>query len=141
MTGTKCNIELCSKQRMGNETETTQESYEGSFIDRGSKRYLSYKRSLPEGQVDCLISFGGNRLTMTQQGEIHSKLEFAPGCRTNNAYATPIGVMNLTVYTKRLVIEQKNDVINLLIDYDLEAGGEPINTVITITAQLPSASE
>ena len=141
MTGIKCDIYLRSKQKMGNEVETSEEQYEGTYIDRGDKRYLSYKRKIEGGQVDCMISFVGNRLTMTQKGDIHSKLEFSPGCRTNNAYSTPMGTMNLTVFTKRLVIEQKDKTIKLLIDYDLEAGGEPINTVIEITAELKQASQ
>jgi uncharacterized beta-barrel protein YwiB (DUF1934 family) len=137
MTGTKCNIKLCSKQKMGHESETTNEEYVGSFIDRGSKRYLSYNRVMPEGQkVDCLISFEHNKLTLTQKGDIQSKLEFATGARTRNAYNTPMGMMTIVVHTKRLVIEQKDKEINLLIDYDLEAGGEPINTVIEIKATL-----
>ena len=136
MTGIKCEIYLRSKQQMGKQVETSEERYEGTFIDRGDKRYLSYKRKIEDGQVDCMISFVGNRLTMTQKGHIHSKLEFSPGSRTNNTYSTPMGNMNLTVFTNRLVIEQKDKTIKLHMDYDLEVGGEPINTVIDITAEL-----
>ncbi len=136
MTGEKCNITLSSKQALGPQTETTTEEYTGAYIDRGTKRYLSYKRQTEEGYIDCLLSYGANRLTMTQKGAVNSKMEFAPGRSTTNLYDTPAGTLELTVYTRHMIIDHTGDMIKITLDYDLIAGGEPINTIIDITVDL-----
>ena len=41
MTGIKCEIKVVSRQKMGSETEVTEEVYEGNYLDRGDKKYLS----------------------------------------------------------------------------------------------------
>ena len=130
----KCEIKVCSKQKMGKETETTEVVYPGKFIDRGEKKYISYKRSTEDGEVDCLLSYSKGQMAMSQQGGVRSKMEFVPGKTTSNAYMTPLGNMNLPVYTRGFSIDEKTDRIDIMVDYDI-ATGDAIETKINITAK------
>ncbi|SDB23473.1 Uncharacterized beta-barrel protein YwiB, DUF1934 family [Pseudobutyrivibrio sp. YE44] len=132
MAGQKCVIYLRSTQKMGGEQESTEEQYAGVLMDREDKRYISYKRVTEDGDIDCLISFDRRSLSMSQKGALRSKLELFPGKKTVNAYSTPVGTLDLEVFTKRYDVMQQSTSIKILIDYDILAGGEPIKTSMEI---------
>ncbi len=132
----KCVISLTSRQKMGGDQEVTEENYEGKFFERGDKKYLSYKRVSEDGQVDCLISFNRKSLTMTQKGSLNSKLELIVGTQTTNVYGTPMGNLNLSIYTRHYQIVETADSIKILMDYDIIAGAEPIQTSMDIVVNL-----
>ena len=132
MAGIDCKIKLHSKQQMGADQEITEETYSGSYIDRGDKKYISYKRQSEEGEIDCLISFNHRSMTMNQKGALNSKLLLEPGKKTDNAYSTPVGTLSLQIFTRHYqVVESKNEV-KLIIDYDIVTGTEPISTSMDI---------
>lgn len=135
MTGIKCEITIISNQKMGNDREVTKETYEGMFLDRGEKKYLSYKRQTEDGQIDCLLSYGSGRITMSQQGGLKSKLEFVPGKKTENMYQTPMGHMVVPVYTRGLSIRNNSDTIEIMLDYDI-ALADAIQTYMEITIKM-----
>ena len=132
MAGIKCNIRLHSSQQMGHDKEETTEKYEGSFMDRGGKKYISYKRKTEDGEVDCLISYDRKGLTLTQKGALKSKLELIPGQKTNNEYSTHMGALNLPIFTRRFDLRETASSAVLVIDYDIVAGGDPIITKMEI---------
>lgn len=135
MAGQTCKINLNSIQKMGGEQEHIMDQYQGSFIERENRRYLSYTRHTEEGEIDCLISFDRRSLSMTQKGALRSKLELMPGKQTNNEYNTPFGMINLQVFTRRYeVVEQRNS-MKLIIDYDIITGPDPIQTQMEIVVQ------
>ena len=135
MAGEKCKINLYSTQKMGGEQEQIMDQYQGSFIERENRRYLSYTRHSEDGEIDCLISFDRRSISMTQKGALRSKLELMPGKQTNNEYNTPFGLITLQVFTRRYeMIEQKNS-FKLIIDYDIITGPDPIQTQMEIVVQ------
>jgi uncharacterized beta-barrel protein YwiB (DUF1934 family) len=117
---------------MGRDKEETTEKYEGSFMDRGGKKYISYKRKTEDGEVDCLISYDRKGLTLTQKGALKSKLELILGQKTNNEYSTPMGALNLPIFTRRFDLRETASSAVLVIDYDIVAGGDPIITKMEI---------
>ena len=135
MTGIKCEIKVVSRQKMGRETEVTEEVYEGNYLDRGDKKYLSYKRHTEDGGIDCLLSYGAGKMTLSQQGGLKAKLEFIPGKKTDNLYQTPIGNMMVPVYTRGLSIHDKKDTIEIMLDYDI-ATADAIRTLMEITVRI-----
>ncbi|MCR5580443.1 MAG: DUF1934 domain-containing protein [Pseudobutyrivibrio sp.] len=132
MVGNKCKISLHSSQKMGGDREVTEESYEGTYIERGQKKYISYKRSTEDGEIDCLISFNRKSMNLTQKGMLNSKLELIPGKETSNVYGTPMGNLNLAVYTRHYQVVETQDSVKLIIDYDIVTGTEPIETSMDI---------
>ncbi|MBQ6463898.1 MAG: DUF1934 domain-containing protein [Pseudobutyrivibrio sp.] len=135
MTGIKCEIKVVSRQKMGRETETTTEVYAGTYLDRGDKKYLSYKRHTEDGDIDCLLSYGAGKMSLSQQGGLKSKLEFIPGKKTDNLYQTPMGNMTVPVYTRGLSIHDKKDTIEIMLDYDI-ATRDAIRTLMEITVRI-----
>ncbi len=136
MAGTSCKISLCSRQRMGGDQEISEESYLGSFIKRGDKKYLSYKRTTEDGVVDCLISFNRKEFTLTQKGSLSSKIELKPGQKTVNKYSTSVGNLSIEIFTRRYeLIEQKDD-IRIGIEYDIITGVDSIQTTMDIKVKI-----
>ena len=132
MAGIKCVIYLRSSQKMGTDKETIEEQYAGTLMERENKTYISYKRTIEDGEIDCLISFDRRSLSMVQKGALQSKLILFPGKKTENAYSTPVGTLNLEVFTRRYDVFQQKTSIKILIDYDILAGGDPIRTEMEI---------
>ncbi len=136
MAGQKCVIRLQSTQKMGGEKETNEEQYGGTFMDRENRSYISYKRLTEDGEIDCLLAFDRRGLTMSQKGALQSRLELVTGEKTVNAYSTPVGTLNLEVFTRRFEIIQQKSSIKILIDYDIIAGPDPIETAMEIYVAL-----
>ena len=133
MAGIPCSVTLKSAQTMGKEAETTTEVYSGNYMDRLEKRYLSYKRVTAEGETAVLINFTQDFMSLTQQGQISSHMEFKPGEKTFNDYGTPAGKMTLAVFTKSFSVDQQKDYIKIVLKYDLLLGnGDPITTDMDI---------
>ena len=117
---------------MGGDEEISEESYLGSFIERGDKKYLSYKRTTEDGVIDCLISFNRREFTLTQKGGLSSKIELRAGERTVNKYSTSVGALSIEIFTRRYeLIEQKDD-IRIGIEYDIITGADAIQTTMDI---------
>lgn len=129
-----CSIKVHSRQVMGHDRDETIEEYEGAFMDRADKKYLSYKRDDGECHCSVLLCFTGDRLVLKQQGDINSVMEFQAGKKTVNEYGTPAGKLMLSLFTRELEIWQGKDNIDILMDYDLITGGEPIQNRMHITA-------
>lgn len=132
MAGKNCTIILHSSQQMGADKEENNERYEGSYIDRATKRYISYTRNTEDGKIDCLISYDRKSLNMTQKGALNSKLELIPGKQTQNVYGTPMGDLNISIFTRHYQVIETADEVKLLINYDIITGAEPISTEMDI---------
>ncbi|MCR4695404.1 MAG: DUF1934 domain-containing protein [Pseudobutyrivibrio sp.] len=135
MGGRQCEIQVNSCQVLGDDTEETLDMYKGNYLDRGDKKYLSYRRETEDGQVECLLSYEAGRITMSQQGGVRSKMEFVPGKKTISQYLTPLGNMDIPIYTRGLSVEEKDETLNIMIDYDI-ATDDAIKTRIDINVTL-----
>lgn len=127
-----CKIRLQSRQKMGADDETTNQEYIGEMAERNDRRYLSYQRSSEDGDISCLISFDRRSLSMTQKGALNSKLELFPGKQTENIYSTPMGDLNLPIFTRNYQVVELGNKIKLVLDYDIITGGDPIRTSMDI---------
>jgi uncharacterized beta-barrel protein YwiB (DUF1934 family) len=132
MAGIKCNISLHSSQQMGADKEENFETYEGSYVDRDSKKYISYIRKVEDGKIDCLISYDRKSLSMTQKGALNSKLQLIPGKETSNVYGTPMGDLTLSIFTHHYQVIEQAGSTKLIIDYSILAGDAPIQTAMEI---------
>ncbi len=132
MAGIKCNISLHSSQQMGADKEENFETYEGSYVDRDSKKYISYIRKVEDGKIDCLISYDRKSLSMTQKGALNSKLQLIPGKETSNVYGTPMGDLPLSIFTHHYQVIEQAGFTKLIIDYSILAGDAPIQTAMEI---------
>lgn len=134
MAATKCSIQLTSNQKMHDEAEKMVENYEGSYMQRGTKHFLSYKRCYEDATCTVLIAFDGNEISITQSGDINSKLTLIPRERTVNEYGSAVGVLSLEVFTREFKVFKFHDRIEIKLDYDMIMGGDSITTNMHIIA-------
>lgn len=135
MAGNSCKITVQSRQKMGAEQEVSEESYLGSYIDRGDKKYLSYRRTTEDGVIECLMAFNRKSFTMTQKGGLNSKIELVPGKKTSNKYSTPIGDLSIDIFTRHYQVIEEGNNIAIGIEYDIVTGADAIQTSMEINVK------
>ena len=134
MVGKACTIKVTSVQSCGGASDTTVETYQGSLTVRGDNYYLTYTRVSEDTSVRAMINVGPEGMTMTQKGDVNSRLSFVTGSRTDNPYSTPVGTLNLSVTTKSLRYEAGDRGLTINLIYELAGGMEPVVTNMSITA-------
>lgn len=94
-----------------------------TFNDKGYK--VRYKES-GEGYEGCFVtlSFEKNKVIMTRSGVLVTEMIMEKGKRHTCAYATPVGIMDLGVYTDEVESTVSKDGGRLKFSYTLSAGGE-----------------
>jgi uncharacterized beta-barrel protein YwiB (DUF1934 family) len=132
MVKNQCKIHLQSRQKMGDDDETTNQEYIGEMAESSDRRYLSYQRVCEDGEISCMISFDRRSLSMTQKGALNSRLELFPGKQTQNIYSTPMGDLNLPIFTRNYNVMETAEGIKLQLEYDIITGGDPIRTSMDI---------
>lgn len=127
-----CIIHLNAIQKMGSDVEKTNQEYIGELAEKEDKRYLTYKRGSEEGDISCLITFDRRSMSLTQRGAMNSKMNVFPGKKTEYIYSTPMGNLNLSIFTREYQVSDFENKIKLVIDYDLLTGGEAIRISMNI---------
>lgn len=127
-----CIIHLNAIQKMGSDVEKTNQEYIGELAEKEDKRYLTYKRESEEGDISCLLTFDRRSMSLTQRGAMNSKMNVFPGKKTEYIYSTPMGNLNLSIFTREYQVSDFENKIKLVIDYDLITGGEAIRISMNI---------
>lgn len=127
-----CIIHLNAIQKMGSDVEKTNQEYIGELAEKEDKRYLTYKRGSEEGDISCLLTFDRRSMSLTQRGAMNSKMNVFPGKKTEYIYSTPMGNLNLSIFTREYQVSDFENKIKLVIDYDLLTGGEAIRISMNI---------
>lgn len=127
-----CIIHLNAIQKMGSDVEKTNHEYIGELAEKEDKRYLTYKRGSEEGDISCLLTFDRRSMSLTQRGAMNSKMNVFPGKKTEYIYSTPMGNLNLSIFTREYQVSDFENKIKLVIGYDLITGGEAIRISMNI---------
>ncbi len=127
-----CVIHLNAIQKMGSDVEKSNQEYIGELAEKEDKRYLTYKRGSEEGDISCLLTFDRRSMSLTQRGAMNSKMNVFPGKKTEYIYSTPMGNLNLSIFTREYQVSDFENKIKLVIDYDLLTGGEAIRISMNI---------
>lgn len=109
---------------------------EGSYYEKSSGHFLAYDEIQEGGEkVHVVLKIGADRVDMMRSGAVKTHMEFLPGRTTKNCYYTPYGEMLLSVTTKELETDIREDRIEVRIRYLLEIdGGAGSSAEIRITA-------
>lgn len=127
-----CIIHLNAIQKMGSDVEKTNQEYIGELAEKEDKRYLTYKRGSEAGDISCLLTFDRRSMSLTQRGAMNSKMNIFPGKKTEYMYSTPMGNLNLSIFTREYQVSDFENKIKLVLDYDLLTGGEAIRISMNI---------
>lgn len=121
-------VEGAQKDPQGEES-VIKYTTEGVFSFQEGKCYLMYDEQL-EGATEKtknLVNIGISDVTVTKRGAVETKMEFVSGKRKKFSYVTIYGKMYLESFTKNLMIESTEKMVSIIIDYNLEMGGEVIS--------------
>ena len=76
------------------------------------------------------IKFNSETVEVTRKGLVTGKLVFKKGKNNQSLYSTPFGDLLMEVYTKDILLEEKEDNIDLKIDYELYANNSKVSDSI-----------
>lgn len=101
---------------------------------------ISYKESEMTGLEGTITTFfvEKQRITLTREGSIHSKMSFESGKRHASIYDTPYGSMDVEVHTKIFHHDITAQGGDIALEYDIEISKNILgNNFFQIKVQLP----
>lgn len=121
-------VEGIQKDEQGEESRICN-SYEGIYSIVDNKCYLLYDETSDQSDeiVHNLVHIGISQVTVTKKGAINTKMEFVSGKRKSFSYGTAYGKLPMELFTKNLMITTDDKMIHIIIDYELELGGDMIS--------------
>lgn len=121
-------VEGITKDPNGEES-VIRSTAEGIYTSIDGKNYLVYDEQMEgaDQKTQNLVSIGISEVTVTKRGAVNTKMEFSSGKRKPFSYITIYGKLYMETYTKNLMIESDEKTIKILVDYNLELGGDLIS--------------
>lgn len=121
-------VEVCNHQKIGTETEHIREIGKGSLRCGNDKYYIMYKT----GRETVMIKLFGDKANVKRVGESNLDMEFVKNKRTEVMYDTPYGTVVMEILLYNIEYSLDNTGGNVLISYDLFAGGDKIHNKMEI---------
>lgn len=123
-------VHIIDGDRDGSET-----AVQGNFTFSSDGYKLRYREE-GEGYEGCFVTLevNGSRVTMTRKGALTTEMIMEKGKLHPCAYATPVGIMDLNVYTSEVksAVTENGGVLEL--SYTLSANGDELSeNKLTIT--------
>ncbi len=99
------------------------------YFKKKESHYLLYEEKM-EGFSQTSknrIKFQNTILEMTRQGLINTHMVFEENKKHMTNYVTAYGSLRLGIDTKKICLEEKDDLIRVTVEYVLEADGEVLS--------------
>lgn len=121
-------VEGIQKDELGEEARIFN-SYEGIYSIIENKCYLIYDETSEQDDdvTHNLVHIGISEVTVTKKGAVNTKMEFVSGKKRSFSYGTAYGKLPMELFTKNLMITTDDKEILIIIDYELELGGDLIS--------------
>ena len=97
------------------------------YFKKGDSHYLLYEEEM-EGfsqSSSNRIKFAKGRLELIRRGTVGTHMIFEENKKHMTRYLMPYGEIMLGIETKKVVLEEHRDFINVIVEYMLEMNGEP----------------
>ncbi|MBQ2642814.1 MAG: DUF1934 domain-containing protein [Eubacterium sp.] len=122
-------IKIIGLQVVGDEDDEIEVLTKGQHYFKNDQHYILYDEyeEETEEKIKNVIKFNANRAEVSREGFISAKLEFEKGKMNQTLYATPLGDILMEIKTKEIKLKEKDDNINLKIDYELYADSEKLS--------------
>lgn len=128
-------ISIKGSQKVDGEVGSVELTTFGSYLKRGSSRYLVYKEyasdDVPETRTSILKIDGSSRLTLMRKGGDSTRLILENGKRHLCQYDTGYGSLMVGIFTSRLDTDLSDAGGSLNVSYTLD-----INSVLSSTNEL-----
>lgn len=112
--------------------------YFGALEEKENSAYVSYKESELTGMegVNTELFLKGDHLEIVRTGKVESKMVFRENVKNDFLYVMDFGILNMTLETDKLRIVRTHEGYNILIRYNLEIVGNPVEkTEMNITIE------
>ena len=112
--------------------------YFGALEERENSAYVSYKESELTGMegVNTELFLKEDHLEIVRTGKVESKMVFRENVKNDFLYVMDFGILNMTLETDKLSIVRTHDGYDILIRYNLEIVGNPVEkTEMNITIE------
>lgn len=123
-------ISVCGMQ-WGEEIEenTIETEADGEYYCKNGSHYVFYEEAMEEGAKPSKtrIKWKENRLELIRQGVVDTHMMFEEKQTHMTDYVTPYGKLFLGVNTHTVKVEEKDDSISILVEYQLELEEEVLS--------------
>ena len=101
----------------------------GKHYIKNNKHYLIYDEIDNESGTTTknTIKFTENTAEVMRKGNVNGRLFFSKGDNNQSLYSTPYGDLLVEILTKDIELRDKNDNVNLTIDYELYANNSKVS--------------
>jgi uncharacterized beta-barrel protein YwiB (DUF1934 family) len=114
----------------------------GIYHIRLDKQYIQFDEQAEEGQgcIKNMIKIARNQVEMTKKGAINSEMVFDLNRKTEIIYRTSYGTLFFEAQTSRIMINEEEDKLEVILEYCLFSNDELISENRTIICILSSSS-
>ena len=125
-------IKISGLQMVDDTGDNVESMSAGKYYLKKDKHYVLYEDMDDENDeiTKNTIKFNSETVEVTRKGLVTGKLVFKKGKNNQSLYSTPFGDLLMEVYTKDKLLEEKEDNIDLKIDYELYANNSKVSDSI-----------
>lgn len=96
------------------------------YYERNGKHYVVYDEVMEglSGNTKNIIKFRDKEMDVTKKGAVNVHLLFEENRKNLSSYGTPFGEIMVGIYTNHVRLQEKEELIQVQVDYDLELNYE-----------------
>ena len=113
----------------------------GAYYMKNGKHYITYDEVLEgyEGKIRNLIKIQPDSMDIIKSGLTNVHMTFEKNKKRLTCYATPMGDMMVGLSTRSIHVSEKEDSLNVLVEYSLDINYDHISEC-NIKVAIPSRS-
>lgn len=123
----EAHIRILTKETLDGLVNESQSDYRGRLLERERSILLRYEDG-PEGEegpASTSIHIREGQVEIVRRGSVSNRLIYIPGEWTSCHYQTPMGILDLRVFTERFQFLNLSDrKMRLILSYQLELNGQ-----------------
>lgn len=98
----------------------------GTYYKKNDSHYVLFEETLEgyEESIKSTIKFNEKKMTLTRRGLVNVHMLFEENRKNMTNYKTPFGNMMIGIEAGNIVLEEKDETINLKVAYGLEVNYE-----------------
>ncbi len=111
------------------EKDTIEVTTAGRYYLKNGKHYILYDEvgeSINEVVKNTII-IGDTHVDVRKKGEIDTQMSFEEGKKLNSFYSSMFGQMELGIFTDRIELLEKEDFLELKLEYHLDINNEHVS--------------
>lgn len=104
----------------------------GVYREMGGRHHIRYDEVIEgtTGNTKNHVAIAPDRIEVHKKGQVETDLIFERGRTNTAAYRTQFGTLQMDVHTSRLDVIEREDRIDIRMEYDLSAGRQHISDCV-----------